>query len=195
MTADDDFAVGSVYGMPLNDLVLDENNIPTFLPVVCDYIKRFAATEGVFRRSGENTFTDKLGYIFNWKECAIPPVATVHDITNFLTRWLSRLPGRLVDLTILQDRYDPNDESTAIDFLRSLPVINRRSLAVVFSMLIEVLEQQETLPEHLRMSPDSLNTCITPCFRAADSGGFPLVRLLAHTRQYLSEDSTDFVLP
>ena len=180
--------VPSLYGMQLNDLVLDEKyNVPTFLPIVCDYIKRFAATEGVFRKCGRKTLVNMLGILFNWREVAVPPCANVLDIAGFLKEWLRALPDPLVDRAVLKERYNPDVEESVVDFLRGLPMLNRKCLAFVFSTLIEFRK----FVNQNRMEDPSIGICLGSCFTRET---FPLIEILLRSERYLNSEGSDFNL-
>lgn len=183
-----DIDVPSIYGMALNNLVLDERGVPTFLPVVCQYIKEFAACEGVFRKSGSVVIREELGIIFNWKECAVPPCASIHDVAVSLKKWLKELPTPLIDPEILRERYNSERPESIVEFLRSLPVLNRQCLALIFSALLAVMDRGE---QNL-MNASNLSTCFFQVFTHQTS--FPLMEMLSHSAEYFNEDQTDFVL-
>ena len=144
-----------LFKMPMDQLLLDDRDVPFFIPVVCDFLRKFTRVEGIFRKSGSNRMVDRLGILLNVHDCAVPPCATVHDATSFLKTWLMRLPEPLIPPTLINEIYDYSDDSSIVTILRTLPVPNRRCLALIFAVIQDVIDHSD----ENKMNATNIATC------------------------------------
>ena len=178
-------------GCPLQSLYLTEDGVPTFIPVVCNYIKQFSNTEGVFRVNGNKSYIEDLYLVFNHALCAVPPCCNVHDISGFLKNWLMTLPEPILIPSIFNDYFKEDDEHSVDLVLKNLPDINRKVFAYLFSCINEVY--QNAARNHMNMA--NISTCFQTCL-TQDSTQFkthvPFRFFFLRGAHLLNETSTDF---
>lgn len=182
----------TLFRVPLDDLLLDDRGIPTFLPVVCDYLMNFSGTVGIFRLCGDHTIVQALGTAFNFPQCAVPPCASVHDVSSFLKQWLRDLPTPLIPPSLVNSQYDPSDDSTVASLLRALPPANRRCLALIFAVIQLVLDQSAVN----QMAPANIATCFAGSLLQNSKGltrHFPFARFFTAAMQHINAAGDDFV--
>jgi hypothetical protein len=185
--------VPTLFGMPIDQLLLNSSGVPIFLPMVCNYITQFSETVGLFRRSGSHRLVQELGVIFNLPECAIPPCASVHDMASFLKQWLRDLPDPLISPDILNEMYDVSSEDSVGDVLSSLPDPNRKCLAIISNTLIAVLRKESVN----QMGYGNLNTCFAGSLCQNQKGlrkAMPVMKFLESCHAKLNAEKTDFDL-
>jgi len=184
--------VPTLFRMPLDDLLLTQENIPIFLPVVCAHLREFSRVEGIFRHCGAHLRVQTLGMLFNLPECAVPPSATVHDLASFLKQWLAQLPEPLIPPALIRELYGA-DSHCIVEFLKAMPIINRKCIAAVFSVLREVLGHASDN----RMGPSNLAVCFYPGLTQESQGpreGFDLPRMVCDCSLLINDMQDDFDL-
>lgn len=179
--------VPSVFGMSLDELLLTDDNIPVFMPIVCSYIKLFASTEGIFRKNGSITMIENLGFIFSLRDCAIPAGACIFDVTGFVTKWLRHLPSPLIPDEAVH--HVAEDKNAYADMFRALPECNRRCLAMLSDVWNEVLRHEQ----ENRMDASNLVSCV---FLSLTGGrqSFSMEAMLGEAKKRTTEGGTDFLL-
>ncbi|OHT05746.1 hypothetical protein TRFO_26495 [Tritrichomonas foetus] len=146
-----------IYGLPLGDSYLAKNsNVPVFLPVMCEFIKTNICQEGVFRLNGSSSMIEKLGLLLSCPDVSIPPQATVHDVTGALKKWIRELPEPLIPPKLVSQYFMKDDKSTISLILRNMPEINRKAIALIFSLICQTIEHEK----ENRMTYDNLGPCL-----------------------------------
>lgn len=186
--------IPSLYKMPLDQLLLDDNEVPVFIPVICEFLHKFTSVIGIFRLCGSHNMIMNLGVIFDLRDCAVPPCASVHDVTSFLKLWLRDLPEPLIPPDLINDIYHPNDSESIVTILKSMPVINRKCIAHIFWLIKDILDHQEINQMDLKN--------ITTCFvTSLTQNSLNLIKPLPFKDIFdkaiglLNEEKNDFVLP
>ena len=136
----------------------------------------------------------KLGIVFNMPECAVPPSATVHDVSSFLKQWLRQLPEPLIPPNLINDNYDPSNPNSVIPVLRQMPVTNRKCLASIFAVIYLVLQQKDTN----QMGPSNIVTCFVRSLLQESKGlrkFLPFTAFFDKCVEYLNDLGDDFNLP
>lgn len=145
----------SIYGKPLMDLELTPDGVPTFLPVVINYLSTKTKSQGIFRKCGSDHVIKELGILFSCPQVAIPPSSTVDDVASFLKKWLRDLPEPILSPLIVNQYFRNNDSSSVVHVLNSLPKTNRKCLAYLFHLIKKILENSE----FNLMTFDNIVTC------------------------------------
>ncbi|KAH0795647.1 RhoGAP domain containing protein [Histomonas meleagridis] len=180
--------------MPIEQLLLNDDDLPVFIPVVCEYLMNFSHCVGIFRLCGNHTMVQDLGIIFNLPECAVPPCASVHDVSSFLKQWLRDLPVPLIPPNLLNDIYNPDDEGSIVTLLKNLPVTNRKCLASIFAVIQLVFDQAAVN----QMGPANIATCFVGSFLQNSKGltkHLPFMTFFNSAMMYLNDEGNDFILP
>ncbi|OHS95269.1 RhoGAP domain containing protein [Tritrichomonas foetus] len=186
-------SVPTLYQKPVSKLLLNDNKIPVFMPIVCDYLMNFSGTRGIFRLCGNHMMVQQLGIIFNLPECAVPPCASVHDVSSFLKQWLRDLPEPLIPPNILNDFYNPDDQDSVYTTLKQLPEVNRKCLASIFAVLVLVLDQQNIN----QMGPANIATCFVGSLTQNSKDltrHWPFLAFFNKSIEFLNDDGDDFIL-
>ena len=118
----DKLKASSIYGKPLMDLILTPDGVPTFMPVVVDFLLSNSKCQGIFRKCGSEHAVQELGILFSCPQVAIPPSATVYDVGSFLKKWLRDLPEPLLTPIIANQYFRNNDPSSVVCVLNILPL-------------------------------------------------------------------------
>jgi hypothetical protein len=185
--------MSSVYRCPLEQLPLNEDQVPAFLPECCEFICENARVVGLFRLCGQHLLLQELGGLFLFSHMAIPPCAGVHDIAAFLKRWLRELPEPLISPDVFKAFFTPENPDCVRMILKNLPVAARKSLAYICKM-IEIIVDLSSVNQ---MTFGNLSFCffenITQNSRNLDNG-FPYVFFFKNAMLLLNENGTDFNL-
>jgi len=181
----------SLIGCSLDSLHLDENLVPTFIPVVQEFISKFSSTVGVFRVSGNHKIISELHVLLNFKECSIPPCASVHDVAGFLKSWLKSLPEPLITPAVFNEFFIPDNEESVKEVISRLYITNRRVLAYVFRIIYDVYEKSSIN----QMTIPNISTCFQTSLTQESNGlekHLPFKFFLLNSIQFLNPDGYDF---
>jgi hypothetical protein len=186
-------AFRTLLGIPIGDLHLNNDGVPTFLPVVCDFIVQERRSVGIFRLCGDHSFVQKLSVCLNSPSATIPSTASVHDIASFLKLWLRSLPQPLLTPTVVNKYFVPGDPTSVDSVLRNLNPINRKSLALVFSTMQIVMDMSQinqmtflNMVVCVNRSLFQNNKNLTPDFK--------FTQFFARCIELMNADGTDFIL-
>ena len=182
----------SLLKLDIESLYLTNEGVPTFLPIVCNYIKKFKTTVGVFRVSGNHNMIDELILILNCPECAIPPCASVHDVAGFLKLWLINLPEPIITPQIFNEYFIQDDESSIIKILQNIKPINRKILALIFSTLLCILSNSNLNQMPISNLATCFQTSLTQDFLGLNYH-FPFPFFLRTSLLYLNQEETEFI--
>ncbi|OHS97435.1 RhoGAP domain containing protein [Tritrichomonas foetus] len=185
--------IPSLYRMPIDQLLLDDNDLPFFIPVVCEFLRKFSHVCGLFRICGSHSMVQNLGVIFDLQDCAVPPNASVHDVTSFLKQWLTQLPEPLIPPNLINDIYNPNDPDSVVTILNNMPVTNRKCVASIFSVIKAILDNKEIN----KMDQANLSTCFVNAFTQNMLGlskPMPFNEFFEKAVAITNEEMNDFIL-
>ena len=159
--SNEEYEICSLIGKPIEELILNSEGVPTFIPPVCEYLRLLAKAQGIFRVPGNQQMVDDLGILFNLPKCSVPPSATVHDVASFLKKWMISLPVPLISPPIFNEYFsstsqtDP-DPLSIFNILMHLPEIQRKCLAYLFSTVKVILDNEK----YNQMSMSNLALCV-----------------------------------
>lgn len=183
----------SVFGMPIEELYQDENQVPVFLPLVCSVISRLAATEGLFRQCGNSVVVQELGILLAHRNVAMPPCAGVHDCCSFIKAWIGKLPVLLIDPAVFNKHFDPERPDSIRIILQNISAQARKSLACIFGLVAVLLEHQT----ENRMNFGNIAFCLFNALTKQSAGfnpQFPPMYFYCNATLMLRDDGTDFNL-
>ena len=183
-----------VFGKPLKDLVLGDSGAPLLLEVVFDEIAKSVDQEGIFRIPGNRSTVIDLGVLLSLPKCAVPPYANVHDVISFLKKWLLELPEPLIPPALINQNYNKDDPTSITKIIKLLPEINRKTLFLIVSMLLLVLNNSEKN----KMNMANLTTCFQTSLFKNNEGldeGIPFSTFLIHCSSIINQETfSDFKL-
>ncbi|KAK8852973.1 GTPase activator activity protein [Tritrichomonas musculus] len=188
---DDKLQASSIYGKPLMDLILTPEGVPTFLPVVINYLSSKTKSQGIFRKCGSTLIVKELGILFSCPQVAIPPSSTVDDVASFLKRWVRELPEPLLIPIIVNQHFRNNDSSSVVSVLSNLPNTNRKCLAYLFHLIKKILDNSK----FNLMTFDNIVTCFFISMNQSINGckfqiNFKYFYNISY--QLLNDEGTDF---
>ena len=177
-----------VFGKPLDKLYMGESGAPVLLEAVFDDIGKNIKTEGIFRKTGNRNTVNELGVLLSMPSCCIPPSASVHDTISFLKKWLLELPEPLISPQLINEYYDKNNPKSISKIIKELPEVNRKSLFLIVSILLLVLNNAE----YNKMNMPNLTTCFqTPLFKNNEGlrEGIPFSTFLEHCSTIINQET------
>ena len=186
-------SLATVFGKPIEELSISTIGVPSFIPTVRDYLVRFARSEGIFRKNGFSPVVDDLGVIFSCPQCAIPPSASVYDVSTFLTRWLNSLPEPLVPAGLAQQTLVQDSPASVVDLLKAMPELNRKTLSYVFQIMEAVISYSAVN----KMSYANMMTCFVAFLiqnQRGNNRGYQFSLLYAVAVKLINKERNDFVL-
>lgn len=143
-------SLSSIFGIPIKELPLNENGVPYFLPVVINQLIDQRKEEGILRRAGNKIVIDELGCRALDPAFSVGPNVTVHDLASFLKKWIRELPSPIITPSIINKYYKDDSIDTTKKILMHLNEVNRKCVAMIFSLMILISDQSEinlmTLP-------------------------------------------------
>jgi len=131
----------SVYSSALSQLTLNQDEVPSFLPSVCAYIRDFSTCIGLFRQCGQHCLIQDLGVLFCHSNAVMPPCASVYDAAAFLKRWVRELPTPLITPAVVNEYFDSRNPDSVRIVLRNLSPIARRTFAHICTVIQSVVGQ------------------------------------------------------
>jgi len=183
----------SVFEKTIDSLVILKAGVPAFVPAVCKYIKMNSESKGIFRIPGNATLVNQLGQFLSLPNCSIPPSACVNDAVSFLKKWLNSLPVPLVNPVIIMKHNVAENPNFAVDIVKDIPGINRRTLAYIISVLKSVLENAQ----RNEMNMSNLSICFHNSLFQSNKGlstGINFAAFVNSLIPLLNETETDFSL-
>jgi hypothetical protein len=130
-----------IYGMPLEDLTLNGDHVPSFLPSACKFVVDYASSVGVFRKCGQHLLLLELGKLFLYPDVVPPPSASVYDMAAFLKKWLRELPEPLISPSIFKEHFEPDNPDCVRIVLQNLSVTARKTFAYLCQVIQSVVDQ------------------------------------------------------
>lgn len=186
--------IQSLLGLPLDQLCLNENGVPTFIPVCSEFMMNFSDVEGIFRKCGSHTIVTNLGKILNYPDVAIPPSASIHDVTSFIKLWLRELPEPLIPSDIFNQYFVLDDRNSVITVIKMMPPINRKILAHLFAV-VQLVTAQSAINH---MTPVNMETCFVVSLVQNSihyQRHLPFQFFFSTLAPYLNDLGNDFVFP
>jgi hypothetical protein len=183
----------SIFGRNIRELHLTPDQVPVFIPGVCSFLEYFADCVGIFRRCGMHDTVQELGRVFNLPECPVPPYASAHDVASFLKQFLRDLPSPLIPSDVLNATYQVASPDAVASVLSALPVVNRKTLAAIVSVLMRVCDNQECN----QMTAANLTTCFATSLTQTDAGlsvYFGFFDFITWAAERLNDERDDFRL-
>jgi hypothetical protein len=133
----------SIYHMPIENLPLNQDGIPPFLPSVCHYICDFSESIGLFRQCGQHLLIQDLGILFRLPKSVMPPSATVYDAAAFLKKWLRELPVPLLTPSVVNRVFDSQNPDSVRSVLRQLSPVARKTFVWVCLVIRSIVSKSE----------------------------------------------------
>lgn len=185
-----------VFYIALDELPLTaDRTVPSFIPVVRDFINKRSTNEGIFRRCGNHNLIQELGVVFAAPSCAVPPSSTVFEVSGFLKQWLNALPEPLITPSIVSIYLKPNstDPRSAVETLKHLKPLNRRTVAYIFSIMKAILNDCDKNKMHFA----NIQSCFITSLTQSQKGKYapyPFSLLYRVGSLLLNDSETDFIL-
>lgn len=185
-----------VFFMSLDDLPLTpDKTVPSFIPVVRDFINKRSSSEGIFRKCGNFNLIQELGVVFAAPSCAVPPSSTVFEVAGFLKQWLNSLPEPLITPSIVSAYLKPtsNDPKQAVEILKHLNPLNRRTTAYIFSIMKAIINDSDKNKMHFA----NVQSCFITSLTQSQKGRYTpysFSLLFRVGSQLLNDTETDFIL-
>jgi hypothetical protein len=183
----------SVYNLALNQLTLNEQQVPSFIPPVCSYIQEFSKCIGIFRQCGQHLLLQDLGIIFCQSSVAMPPCASVYDAAAFLKKWLRALPTPLVTPAVVNEFFNVADPDSVRVVLQHLSPTVRRTLAHMCTMIDSVVSNCDVN----QMTFKNLAFCLFDNITQGSknlNAPFPFHFFYQNAILLINETGTDFLL-
>jgi hypothetical protein len=183
----------SCIGAALESLYLNEDGVPSFIPVVCRYIVQNRETVGVFRLCGNHALVQELGIFLNFPRVSLPPSGGVHDAASFLKLWLRSLPSPLMTPTVINQYFEQGSPNSASQVLKGLPALNRKCLAHIFWLIKQVVEKAAVN----QMSFANMAICFTTSLLQNNRGlgpGFRFGEFFEKAVELLKPEGDDFAI-
>lgn len=183
----------TVFKKPLEDLIMNSNEIPEFLEILSKEILSQVASEGIFRKCGDQSLVNLMGEQAMKPNFTIPPQSNINDLTSFLKQWLRELPQPILTPSVVKQFYQNSELRSTKLILRNLNPINRKSLALLFNIMKEVINNSEVN----LMNRSNLFICFTPSIlqesQIIDYGTeFSFENFLDNAISLLNENGNDF---
>ena len=185
----------SLSNTPLEELKLNSDMVPSFLPSVCKLISDCSTREGIFRRSGCHLLLKNLNVLFFHPDACLPPSATVDDAAVFLKQWLLALPEPVVSPELVNTFLKRDEPDSVRIVLQNMSVTSRRTLALIFSTVRDVLAQSAVN----KMTWGNVAFCFFGAVTHGSKGvtafeRFPCHYFYMNAVTLLNDDGTDFNL-
>jgi hypothetical protein len=183
----------SLYELPLEQLTLNEFEVPFFLDSVCAYIREFSGCIGIFRQCGQHLLMSDLGIVFMYPVSSMPPCSSVYDAAAFLKKWLRALPVPLLTPAVINANLDLSNPDSVRLCLRGLSTTARR----IFAQICTVVESILAKTQVNQMSFQNLSFCFFENITQNSkdlSGSFPFRFFYQNAMLLLNEQRTDFDL-
>lgn len=182
----------SVFGVPLEELVLSDAGIPSFLRVICDIIKKNSKIQGIFRVPGSQSLVDEMNVAFGRDEQPRPETIDVYSAASFLKQWLIYLPTPLLDPSIV-NLFNTTKVGWFKRVLECLPMLNRLCTAAIFDVIEEVYNHRE----ENQMNFMNLAICFCGSLTQNSKGlkyPFPFKTVCESAFRLLNKERVDFKL-
>ena len=179
--------------VPFEYLPTNNEKIPLFLIPLYEFIKKNLKTIGIFRINGEHNKVMLINEQLSQHIPKLPLNISIHDAASFLKLWLRELPIPIIPPNLISTYFSPDINQCTKDIIFHLTTINRKSLALVFSIIKNILNNIEDN----QMNFENLSTCffssLTQNLKDIPEG-FPYKSLINQLINYLNEEENDFLI-
>lgn len=148
----------SVLQLPLESLSTTKERIPEFLLPIKEFLHNNIQSEGIFRVNGDKLKVLGLNEILSVHDPQIPNETSPHDIASFLKSWLYELPCPLIPPSLVCQYWGSDKVKSTKEVILRLPLVSRKSLAIIFSIIRDVVENENAN----KMSMGNLIVCVVP---------------------------------
>ncbi|KAI5523987.1 regulation of protein localization to cell-cell adherens junction [Trichomonas vaginalis G3] len=177
----------------INYLPLNAEGIPSFLPIVLEFIHRNVQCEGLFRINGNKSNIKMINESLSQHVPSLPQDSDVYDVAGFLKTWVSELPAPLVDPSLITKFYQNDAVSSTYDILNHLSPVCRKSVASIFYLIRDIINNSG----FNKMQYENLEICFFYSFTHVYKSfpkGFNFKTFFIEACGYLNETGTDFEL-
>ncbi|KAK8861023.1 GTPase activator activity protein [Tritrichomonas musculus] len=184
----------SIFGKPLEELILNDNGVPIFFDLVCSEIIKHVTSKGIFRKCGDQEQIELIGNLAANSDFQIPPMTDINTLTSFLKKWLRDLPESILTPQIIKKYFRSDDPKTGPLAFEKLSSINRKCLAILFNIITLVIKEESIN----LMSMDNLVICLIPSIiqssNLPDYGdNFSFQSLFNSITPFINKAGNDFV--
>lgn len=186
-------SLSSVFGIPIEELPTNDDGIPKFLPIVINKLIDNRAEEGILRRTGNKITIDQLGDHALDPNFSIGQNVSVHDLSSFLKKWIRELPMPIINPCVINKYYRDDTINTSKEILRRIPAVNRKCVAMIFSLLILISDQSSV---NLMTLPN-IFICILPSITQNYKDikvQFKFAQFFNNCIEIMNADGNDFIL-
>jgi hypothetical protein len=148
---------------------MNEDGVPSFVPVVCRYIAQNRDTVGVFRLCGNHALVQELGIFLNFPRASLPPSGGVHDAASFLKLWLRSLPVPLITPAVVNQYFEQGNPNSVSEVIKGLTAVSRKCVAYIMWLMKQVVERANVN----QMSFANMGICFTTSLLQNNRGLFP----------------------
>ena len=183
----------TIIKVPIEYLPMNSKKVPLFLPIVCDFLKSGASTVGIFRIPGSKDQVFQINEALAQHVPSLPPNSKIADVASFLKFWLLGLPTPLIDPEIFNTYFFSQTKASIFNLLDHMAISNRRSLALLVSMLNVIIQHSE----QNKMPMRNLATCFVPALTQSFKklkNSFPFEFIINTLVSILNESETDFLI-
>lgn len=169
------------------------NEIPVFLPPIITFLRKHVDHKGIFRKVGNKEVINQLNVAISQHVPYIPQDADVDEVAGFLKMWLRVLPTPLINPTIISTYSSPDILASTVDILSHIHELNRHCVAMIFSLIGDVLKNTD---KNL-MTFSNLVTSFFYCFSQKFENypdEFQFKNFFYKAITLLNADGTDFIL-
>lgn len=182
-----------IFGIPVEVLPVNEDGVPFFMPVVVGKLLENLQVEGIFRICGKKKTIEELGVAALDVNFKITDDITIHDIASFLKQWIRELPTPIITPSIINEYFKDDTINSTKDVLRHLAPVNRKCIAMIFSLLILTSDQSQV---NLMTLPN-IFVCILPSITQNYKDinvRFNFQLFFDHCIELMNVDGNDFML-
>lgn len=182
-----------IFHVPIEVLPLNEDGVPFFLPIVIGKLLDNLKEEGIFRRCGSKKTIDQLGVAALDVNFKIDDSITIHDLASFLKQWVRELPTPIITPSVVNEYYKDDSLDSTKAVLRNLAPVNRKCIAMIFSLLILTSDQSQ----FNLMTLSNIFVCILPSITQVYKDievRFNFQVFFDHCIELMNVDGNDFLL-
>lgn len=183
----------SVFKIPIEVLPVNKDGVPFFMPVIINKLLENTKVVGIFRMCGSKRVIDQLGIEAIDVNFKIKENVGVHDLASFLKQWVRELPTPIITPSVINEYYKDDSVNSTKEVLRHLAPVNRKCIALIFSLLILISDQSDTN----LMTLQNIYTCILPSILQYNQGidvRFAFGTFFEQCIDLLNRDGNDFLL-
>lgn len=183
----------SIFGIPIDKIAVNEDGVPFFMPVIINRLLDNTTQEGIFRIVGNKLTIDQLAKQACSKNFTIEENVTNYDLASFIKQWLRELPTPIITPSVINKYYKDESPKSTKKILRHLATVNRKCIAMIFSLIILISDQSSIN----MMTLDNLFICILPSIMQTNKDlkvDFKFEPFFNQCIDLLNVDGNDFLL-